>query len=333
MKPLLAVTMGDPAGIGPEIGLKALTDPRVGEIARCVLVGPMSVARETARWLACNGPIKQIVGLSSLADPWADDQIAVVPTREPGEPILFGQLSAPAGLAGVEAVESAARLALAGEVDAIVTAPLNKEAMRLAGVEYPGHTEMLAALTGGLATMLLMQGNLRIIHVSVHVSLRDAIARTTRPNIARAIEQAAEAGRLLGIVNPHIAVAGLNPHAGEGGMFGSEERDEIVPAIADAVSAGHRVTGPLPPDTVFLRASRGEFDLVVAMYHDQGHIAAKMGGLEGGVNVTIGLPIIRTSVDHGTAFDIAGRGIAQHESMVEAIRVAVGMARARSCAQ
>jgi 4-hydroxythreonine-4-phosphate dehydrogenase len=177
--------------------------------------------------------------------------------------------------------------------------------------------------------MLLASPKLRVVHVSVHCSVREAVERVTRANVRALIDIAHSAAISLGYARPRIAVAGLNPHAGEGGMFGREEIEQIIPAIEDAQAAGLDVTGPWPPDTLFLRASKGEWDIVVAMYHDQGHIPVKLFGLEGGVNVTLGLPIIRTSVDHGTAFDIAGKGIAQHESMLEAIRVAVQMVAAR----
>jgi 4-hydroxythreonine-4-phosphate dehydrogenase len=328
-RPRLALSLGDPAGIGPEVCLKAMLEPEVRALARCMLVGPAVAARMTARWLGLADPIIPVRAAAEIPDHG-------LPVLDVGElaagEVKPGQLSAAAGRAAFEAVEAATRLALAGEVDAIVTAPLNKEALALAGVPYPGHTEILAALTGAKATMLLLSPQLRVVHVSVHVSLREAIERVRRDNVLAAIHCALEAAKQLGIAHPRVAVAGLNPHAGEGGLFGSEDRDEIAPAVAAAQAAGHDVSGPWPPDTVFLRASRGEWDFVVAMYHDQGHIPLKLFGLEGGVNVTLGLPILRTSVDHGTAFDIAGKGAAQHQSMVAAIRVAVQMIRARRTA-
>jgi len=241
-----------------------------------------------------------------------------------------GVESAEGGRAAVEAVLRGADLALAGEIDAVVTAPLNKAAMHLAGFHYPGHTELLAERTGaGKITMLLTGPNLRVVHVSMHVGLQEAIARVTAERVADTIQLAADACRALGIAAPRIAVAGLNPHASEGGLFGDQEAREILPGIAAARARGHQVSDPQPPDTVFLRATQGEFDIVVAMYHDQGHIPMKLLAFDSGVNVSIGLPIIRTSVDHGTAFDIAGRGIAREESMLAAIAVAVQMAGAR----
>ena len=328
-RPLLALTMGDPSGIGPEITMKAAADPEVRELARVLIVGPADVARATRDWLRLPLELATVTpdaDFSSLPDSLTPVlSISDAPAAE----FPAGQLAAASGDAAVKAVETAARLALERKVDAIVTAPLNKEAMRLAGYQYPGHTEILGHLCGARATMLLSSPRLRVVHVSVHCSLLEAIQRVTRANVLQTIETAHHAGRQLGYARPRIAVAGLNPHAGEGGLFGREEIEEIIPAIQDARSRGWDVSGPWPPDTLFLRASAGEWDVVVAMYHDQGHIPVKLFGLEGGVNVTLGLPIIRTSVDHGTAFDIAGKGIARHESMVEAVRVAVRMVAAR----
>jgi 4-hydroxythreonine-4-phosphate dehydrogenase len=221
-------------------------------------------------------------------------------------------------------------LALEGRVDAVVTAPLNTEAMNLAGFAYAGHTELLTERTGaGRVSMLLTGPSLRIVHVSTHVALEEAIRRVTRERVEATIELAAESCRALGITAPRIAVAGLNPHAGEGGLFGDQEEREIRPAIAAARARGHDVSDPQPPDTVFRRAVNGEYDIVVAMYHDQGHIPMKLLAFDSGVNVSVGLPIVRTSVDHGTAFDIAGTGRAREESMLAAIDVAVQMVQAR----
>lgn len=328
-RPLLALTLGDPSGIGPEISLKAVADSGAPALARYVLVGPEQVARDVCRRLGCAIELTTVPGVEAV-EKWDAERVPLISVSPaPAESFPPGQVSAASGKAAVQAVETAARLALDGKVDAIVTAPLNKEAMKQAGYDYPGHTEILGTLCGARATMLLASPRLRVIHVSVHCSLQEAIRRVTRENVRSSIDTAHQAARMLGYEQPRIAVAGLNPHAGEGGMFGTEDRDEIAPAVEDARRAGLDVSGPWPPDTVFLRASQGEWDIVVAMYHDQGHIAVKLFGLEGGVNVTLGLPIIRTSVDHGTAFDIAGRGIARHESMLEAIRVAVRMAGAR----
>jgi len=239
-------------------------------------------------------------------------------------------VSAKCGKAAVEYVEKATHLALEGALDAIVTAPLNKEALRLSGCPYPGHTEILAYLTGSpCVSMMLLSGSLRVIHVTAHLSLRQAIERLSQERILEAIRTAHTGIRQLGIPNPRIAVAGLNPHAGEEGLFGREDLDSIAPAVALAQKEGFQASGPYPPDTIFYRASQGEFDGVVAMYHDQGHIAVKMHGFDKGVNVTLGLPIIRTSVDHGTAFDIAWQGKASEASLKEAIRIALQMVKAK----
>jgi 4-hydroxythreonine-4-phosphate dehydrogenase len=323
----MALTLGDPAGVGPEIVLKAALDPETFRLCRPLAVGPAAVAADQAHALGLAVDVRPV---SSVADArFQPGHLSILDTGElaPGE-VRWGELSAAAGRAGVAAVERAARLAMAGEVDAIVTAPLNKEAIRLAGVPYPGHTEILGAVTGSpTVAMLLVSDTLRVIHVSVHCSLREAIERVTEANVLRTIRTAHEALRRFGIERPRIAVAGLNPHAGEGGLFGEEEIQASRPAIEQARAEGLDVSGPWPPDTIFWRASRGEFDVVVAQYHDMGHIAIKMHGFEGGVNVTLGLPIVRTSVDHGTAFDIAGRGMARHQSLIAAIRVAVQLAR------
>jgi 4-hydroxythreonine-4-phosphate dehydrogenase len=230
----------------------------------------------------------------------------------------------------VESVCLACDLALAGKVDAVVTPPLNKEAIHRAGFPYAGHTELLAERTGAhRVSMLLTSPHLRVVHVSTHVSLAEAIRRVTPERVAEVIDLADRSCKALGIAAPRIAVAGLNPHASESGLFGQEEATQIVPAILDARARGLMVSDPMPPDTVFLRAVRGEFDIVVAMYHDQGHIPMKLLAFDDGVNVSMGLPIIRTSVDHGTAFDIAGTGRASERSLLAAIDVAVRMAVAR----
>jgi len=330
--PLLAITLGDPAGVGPEISLKALTEPEVHRLARFVLVGPYHAAEAMRDRLRIPVELRRVATVSEAGAPASGGVPFLSIADEPAESFPLGQVTPASGRAGVAAVETAARLALAGEIDAIVTAPLNKEAIRMAECPYPGHTEILGALCHRKATMLLSSPRLRVVHVSVHCSLQEAIRRVTRDNVRTTIDIAHDAARQLGYAQPRIAVCGLNPHAGEGGMFGREDLDEILPAVQAAQADGRDVTGPWPPDTVFLRASQGEFDIVVAMFHDQGHIAVKLFGLEGGVNVTLGLPLIRTSVDHGTAFDIAGQGVAQHESMLEAIRVAARMAQQKRAA-
>ena len=301
--PRLIVSAGDPAGIGPEVTVRALARPEVRALADVAVAGDPDLLRATAERLGEPAP--------ELLEP-AGDARGVRP----------GVLSAEAGAAAVAAVRRAVELVQAGAYDGLVTAPVNKEAMRLAGFPWPGHTELLAELAGvAEVRMLLVAEPLRVVHVTTHRSLRSAIEAATRDRVLRTIELGAEGVRRLGVPRPRVAVAGVNPHAGEGGLFGDEEAREIRPAVEAAVAAGIDASGPWPADTLFWRAGRGEFDLVVAMYHDQGHIPVKLGGFDDGVNVTLGLPFPRASVDHGTAFDIAGRGVARWQSMAAAIRV------------
>jgi 4-phospho-D-threonate 3-dehydrogenase / 4-phospho-D-erythronate 3-dehydrogenase len=303
-KPRLVISSGDPAGIGPEVTVKAAAQPQVAELAELIVTGDPALLGATAR------DLKLPLVLRVVA---AGDASEVRP----------GRLSAEGGRAAVAAVERAVQLINQGEADALVTAPINKEALRLAGYPWPGHTEMLADLTRTKdVRMLLTTGRLRVVHVSTHRSLRSAVDAVTRERVLRTIQLADEAGQMLGVPKPRIGVAGLNPHAGESGLFGDEEQREIMPAVEDAIRQGINVSGPWPADTLFWQAANGEFDLVVAMYHDQGHIPVKLMGFDTGVNITLGLPIVRTSVDHGTAFDIAGKGIARWESMAAAIALA-----------
>ena len=312
--PRLIVSVGDPAGVGPEVTVKALAQPGIGDLAEIGVAGDPADLRRTAELLGLPAPARIEA---------AGDATGVRPA----------QLSAQGGAAAVAAIRHAVELIQAGAYDALVTAPINKEAVKLAGFGWPGHTEMLAELTGtGDVRMLLVTDRLKVVHVTTHRSLRSAIDAATHGRIVRTIELAQEGARQLGVVRPRIAVAGLNPHAGEGGLFGDEEARDITPAVADACAAGIDASGPWAPDTLFWRASQGEFDVVVAMYHDQGHIPVKLGGFDEGVNVTLGLPFPRASVDHGTAFDIAGKGIARWASMAAAIRVAAQLARAWSAA-
>lgn len=309
-KPVLAITMGDPSGVGPEIILKALAREDVRASCAPLVVGSAGVLHRVAGMLGL--PEAGIIVLDIPADL---------------DKIQIGVEGAESGRVAVEAVRLAVELVLANQAAAIVTAPLNKRAISLAGFPYPGHTEMLAELSGAAkVAMLLVTPTLRVIHVSTHVSLSEAIERVRPERIRTVIEIADRTLRRMKIERPRIAVAGLNPHAGEGGLFGQEEIEIIAPAVEEARRAGFDATGPYPPDTIFHRASRGEFDVVVAMYHDQGHIPVKLAGFESGVNVSVGLPFVRTSVDHGTAFDIAGKGIASEQSLVEAIRLATVMA-------
>lgn len=327
-RPRLAITLGDPAGIGPEVVAKSLADPATSAVCTPILVGDAGGFFRDARFASSPVSVQRVSKLGPIP---AGDAIPLIDTSPAGQvPADYGEISARAGQAAAAAIVRAVELALAGEVDGIVTAPINKAALQLAGYSYAGHTEMIAALTGTeQAWMLLLAGPLRIIHVSTHVSLREAIARARRDRVLAAISALDGALRDLGIASPRIAVAGLNPHAGDGGLFGEEDTNEVLPAVVEAQAAGVTVVGPEPPDTVFFRAAHGSFDGVVAMYHDQGHIPAKLLGFDIGVNATIGLPIVRTSVDHGTAFDIAGRGIARHSSLIAAIETAARFARAR----
>jgi 4-hydroxythreonine-4-phosphate dehydrogenase len=329
VRPVLAITMGDPAGIGPEIVLKALAHADVFERCRPIVIGDRRILERAAHWL---GPPPQF---DVVADPkmgsYESGRVTLLDLENaPPDQIPVGEESASAGAAAVEYVFRACDLAMAGEVDAVVTAPLNKAAMHLAGYEYAGHTELLTERTGAeRVSMLLIGPNLRIVHVSTHVALEEAIARVTPQRVEDVIQIAHNACRALGVARPRIAVAGLNPHASEGGIFGDEEAERIEPAIQATRARGLDVSDPQPPDTVFLRATKGAYDIVVAQYHDQGHIPMKLLAFDSGVNVSYGLPIIRTSVDHGTAFDIAGKGIAVESSMLAAIDVALQMTLAR----
>ena len=340
MKKPIAITLGDPAGIGPEIIAKAFRDaPDVTQ--GCFVVGDVATLRRAVH-LVRAAQIPLPVALIEAPVEALSTPPRCLPVLQVGAlaaPVEFGRLSANAGRLAAECVVWAAQAALRGELAALVTAPLNKEALALAGAPhagYPGHTEMLQALAAAHwkkplsempVRMMLSNHELRVVLVSIHVSLRDAIAAVTFDNVLQTLRIThASLGASLGRV-PRIGVAGLNPHAGEGGLFGREEIDIIAPAIAAARSQGMQVSGPLAPDTVFMRSRAkggqpGEFDVVVAMYHDQGLIPVKYLGVEKGVNVTLGLPLVRTSPDHGTAFDIAGTGQADASSLIEAIRMA-----------
>jgi 4-hydroxythreonine-4-phosphate dehydrogenase len=330
-RPLLAITMGDPAGIGPEVVLKALQQAEVSERCRPLVLGDRRVLERAAPWVSAADLGIEIVD-SPGAGRYGPGAVTLLDLANASpEQCPVGQVSAAAGRAAVEYVFRACDLALEGVVDAVVTAPLNKAAMNLAGFAYAGHTELLAERTrAGQVSMLLVGPQLRVVHVSTHVALAEAIRRVTPERVLATIELAQRSCVALGIATPRIAVAGLNPHAGEGGLFGDHEQLAIVPAIEQAREQGLDVSDPQPPDTVFLRATKGAYDIVVAMYHDQGHIPMKLLAFDSGVNVSVGLPIIRTSVDHGTAFDIAGTGQASESSLLAAIDVAVRMALARN---
>ncbi len=324
-RPVVAVTMGDPAGIGPEIVAKALGDPAIARVCRALVVGDRGVLANTARDLGLALEIRAVD--APAAGRYAPRTMDVVDLANVDLGTLrLGVVQAAAGRAAGEAVERAIRLAMAGEVDAIATAPLHKEALWAAGYPYPGHTEMLGALTGSKESLtMFVVGSLRIFFLTRHLSLRDAITAITRDRVRDTLVLVGRVLRELGFASPRIAVAGLNPHAGEGGKLGDEEIREIAPGIRDARAGGLDVTGPVPADAVFHLAADGRFDAVLSLYHDQGHIAAKMTDFYKTVSVTTGLPFVRTSVDHGTAFDIAGKGEASAVSMVEAIRAAADL--------
>jgi len=326
MKPRIGITLGDPAGIGPEVALKAVRDPKILAVIRPVLLGPRVALEHYARRLKLTAHVSISLELPEKA---SAGKIAALDTGDFNLPAIpFGQVDVECGRAALAAIRRGVALAREGVLDAIVTGPIHKKSAQLAGIVGAGHTEFIAHLCGVADVRLMLVGpRLRIIHVSAHVSLRDALELVGRKRIVRTIQLGAEILKRLGMPQARIAVAGLNPHASDSGLFGDEEEREIAPAVVQARRAGFRVEGPLSPDTVFLRATQGEFDLVVAMYHDQGHIAAKTLGFSEAVNVTAGLPIIRTSVDHGTAFDLVGKNQADSKNMEYAILMAGQMAR------
>jgi 4-hydroxythreonine-4-phosphate dehydrogenase len=340
-RPLLGITMGDPAGVGPEITAKALTLPEVTSTCRPVVIGDRSVMAATLELL--RSPLS-LHAIKKVAE--CNFSPGTIECLDLGNVDIVrlkkASVSAEAGRAAYAYIETGVRLCQSKEIDGIVTAPVNKEGLAAAGVRHSGHTEILAELSGTKDfAMLLMGKALRVIHVTTHVSLRRVPDLVTRERVLRVIELAQRTMNFLGTARPKIAVCGLNPHAGEDGLFGDEEKTQIIPAVEDARREGLDVYGPLPADTLFSRARGGEFDIVVAMYHDQGHVPVKTLGFTydeasgtwtglSGVNVTVGLPFLRVSVDHGTAFDRAWKGIANPESMVEALDVAVRMLAARN---
>ncbi len=324
--PIIAITMGDASGIGPEIIMKALARSDVRELCRPLVIG------DAQRLRTAGEMVRSPLSVTSLDTPEQASyrretvdciDLKLIPNDHP-----FGQVSAAAGEAAFRYIERAVRIVEAGAAQAICTAPLSKEALHAAGHKYPGHTELLAHLTGTKeVSMMLVAPKLRVIHVTTHMGLIDAIERIDAGLVERTISRAQATLVKAGIASPRIGVCGINPHAGESGLFGrGEEATKIEPAIAICRQRGWNVKGPLPADTLFFLAARGDYDIVVAMYHDQGHGPIKVLGLEAGVNITVGLPVIRTSVDHGTAFDIAGKGIADEGSLVEALRQAAELA-------
>jgi 4-phospho-D-threonate 3-dehydrogenase / 4-phospho-D-erythronate 3-dehydrogenase len=324
--PTIAITMGDAAGIGPEVIMKALARLEARTFCRPLVIGD-------AQRLALAGKIVgtplRILSRSLPRDAkYAPGTVECIDLALVPADLQFGVTSALAGEAAFRFIERAVRIVEAGDAQAICTAPLSKEALQAAGHRYPGHTELLAALTNTPeVSMMLVAPKLRVIHVTTHMGLLDAIERIDPPLVERVIERAHGTLSRAGIAQPRIGVCGINPHAGENGLFGrGEEAQKIEPAVTRARARGWDVKGPLPADTLFYLAARGDYDIVVAMYHDQGHGPIKVLGLEAGVNITVGLPVIRTSVDHGTAFDIAGKGVADERSLIEALRQAASLA-------
>ena len=329
-RPTIAITMGDASGIGPEVIMKALSRPDVQAMCKPLVIGDAERLRTAGRIV---GSSLKVDALNDAAEArFAPDTVQcldlpIIPKDHP-----FGRISTTSGEGAYRFIERAVQVVQAGQADGICTAPLSKEALHAAGHKYPGHTEMLAALTGTPeVSMMLVSPKLRVIHVTTHIGLVDAIARIEPGLVERVIARAHDTLVKSGIPEPRIGVCGINPHAGENGLFGhGEEEGKIAPAVAACRARGWDVKGPLPADTLFYLAARGDYDIVVAMYHDQGHGPIKVLGLEAGVNITVGLPVIRTSVDHGTAFDIAGTGVADEGSMVEALRQAVELAPRRA---
>ena len=326
----IGITMGDPSGIGPEIILKSFENSEIRN-SRIIVIGDYNVMQAASNMLKIKAfKLNRIYNVQdSLFESGVLNilDLHLVNMNE----LHPGKVQAVSGNTAFECIRKAVKLSENKDIDAIVTAPLNKEALHLAGHKYPGHTEILASLAGTKDyAMLLYEKKLSVIHISTHISLLEAINGLRRKRIEKVIEIGNEVMKKLCAGEPRIAVAGINPHAGENGMFGNEEINEIIPAVKRMKAKGLNVEGPLPPDTVFLQSLNGKYDLVVAMYHDQGHIPLKLIGFYNGVNVTAGLPFIRTSVDHGTAFDIAWKGKANENSMVEAIKLSIKLVHSTS---
>ncbi len=323
----IAITMGDPCGIGPEIIAKLYAD--AASLPPTLILGDEALIKRAIRLLGLSLEVQVIESPEDLQV--TPNTIHVISISRLPEDLHFGKLDARAGKAAFDYIRAGIALALQKRIRAVVTAPINKEALRLADIHYPGHTEILADFSGTKDfAMMLMNNDLRVILVTIHVSLRGAISQLTIERELMTIRLAHQAMTQLGIARPRIAVAGLNPHAGEHGLFGPEDEEIIKPAIQQAEAEGIEVSGPWPGDTVFMHARQGRFDIVVAQYHDQGLIPVKYLGVDEGVNITVGLPFVRTSVDHGTAFDIAGTGKASHASLRVAVEQAALLTHAQS---
>lgn len=329
MKPLLGLTIGDATGSGPEIMVKALAVREVYSRCRPLVIGDLGIMKRAAGIVKSSLQCRAVTDLAEAGREYGF--IDILDMKNLPIDLPFATIDGRAGKAAYEYVEKAVHLAMSNEIDGIVTGPLHKEALNKGGYHFPGHTEILAHLSGTKDYAMMLTGeNLRVIHVSTHVSLRKACDLVKKERVLKVIHLADEALQMMGIEKPRIAVAGLNPHSGEGGLFGDEDIKEIVPAVTRAKQEGLDVLGPVAPDTVFYRAAvKKHFDIVVVMYHDQGHIPLKVLGFEAGVNTTVGLPFIRTSVDHGTAFGKAGKGTADERSMLEAIYLGAQMASVR----
>ena len=326
-KPVVGITMGDPSGVGPEIIVKALGGRKVGALCRPVVIGRGDIMKEAAaRWK----PGLSFDTVQSLPPRSRRGCIPLFDTGPDSTPVPLGRPGKAGGRAAIAAIEKGAALALEGTTDAVVTAPISKESIKKAGSPFPGHTEMLASLTGSRRfAMMLVGGPLKVSLATIHMPLRDVPGSLRTASIRTVIELTWEALSDFGEPQSAIAVCGLNPHAGEAGIMGDEDRLIVAPAIRAASKKGIPVSGPWPADTIFYRAARGEFGAVVAMYHDQGLAPLKTLAFDSGVNITLGLPIVRTSVDHGTAYDIAGRGEASPASMISAVEIAARLAASR----
>lgn len=338
MRPVIGITMGDPAGVGPEIAIKALAREEIYKECVPVVIGDYEPLKDACEFTNLHLGLREIADVGEAKGAYGMVEFINLNFLKPGS-WEYKKVSALCGDAAFNYVKKAIELALENKIHAVVTGPISKEAINLAGHHYAGHTEIFADLTNTRDyAMMLANDNLRVVHVTTHVSLQRACDMITGERVLRTIRLANDAMKMLDIKSPRIAVAGLNPHSSENGLFGDEEEKHIIPAIEEARKEGIDVEGPVPPDTVFVKALSGQYDAVVAMYHDQGHIPVKLTGFKidpstgkfteiKGINCTLGLPIIRTSVDHGTAFGKAGEGRANEESLVDAIMMAVKMAR------
>jgi len=321
-RPILAVTMGDPAGIGPEIAVRALLDAEVRAASRCFLIGDARIFDHALSVCGLTARLNHIAGPEALADQPGVIDVIHQQTADPAV-LRMGEVQALGGEAAFASIKASIELAMAGRIDGVATTPINKESLKAAKIPFIGHTETFAEFTGAAEEMTMFTiSGLKIFFLTRHVSLIEACRQITQDRVAKGIDKCIHALAQLGIARPHLAVAALNPHGGEDGLFGREEIEAIKPAIAAARARGMQVSGPVPADSVFHMARIGRYDAVLSLFHDQGHIAAKMMDFEKTVSVTLGLPILRTSVDHGTAFDIAGTGKASAVSMIEAIKVA-----------